>query len=162
MTAYRITIKNSAESANILNGLLKILVLVYIICASGYLIYKLSSLSLQSHWSWKEWAAIVINLIIIVYLALQLLKTSRDKFILVTEDYVKFRYHFPWANRLSWGKIKAIQFGYNTVRFITKSEIKHKFYFSKATEPEKVNLQEALKSVALKNNIEFFVPNNIE
>jgi hypothetical protein len=119
-------------------------------------------LPLPTHRSMQEWAAILINLVIIIYLAFQLVKTSRDKFILVTEDYVKFRYHFPWANRLKWGKIKTIQFGYNSVRFITSSETKHKFYFSKATEPEKINLQEALKNIAQKKNIEFFVPNNIE
>jgi hypothetical protein len=162
MTTLRITIKNSAESSNILNVFLRILVLVYIVCASGYLIYKLSILPLQTHRSGREWAAILINLIIIIYLGLQLLKTSRDKFILITAEYVKFRYHFPWAIRLKWQKIKTIQFGYNSVRFITRSESKHRFYFSKATEPEKVNLQETLKNVALKNNIEFFVPNNIE
>jgi hypothetical protein len=157
MIIYRIDIKNNAESSIFLNRLLKLLVAVYIIAAFGYLMYKFYTLSLH-HTSDKEWAAITINLLIIVVLALQLLKTVNKKYILITDEFVKYRWRFPWASQIDWKKIKTIQLGYSSVRFITKSEKRYRFYFSKATDMEKTNLQDALIEVAQKHEIEFMQP----
>jgi hypothetical protein len=158
MIICRIEIRGDHENSLVLNQLLKLLVACYVVAASAYLIYKLFTLSQQPHPSSKEWAAIFINFIIIFVLTRQLLRLNNKKFILITDEIVKYRLHFPWTLQLNWKKIKKIQFGYTSVRFITKSEKKYRFYFSKATEDEKTNLREALTSVALKYDIEFMQP----
>jgi hypothetical protein len=154
---YRIDIKNSSENSTIFNRLFKLLVIAYVFLASAYLLYKFFTL-IQRQTSKQEWAAILINLVIIILLTLQLFKTSNKKYILVTDEFVKYRWRFPWASQLAWEKIKTIQFGYTSVRFITKSEKKHRFYFSKATENEKDDLEETLIAIAKKHNIEFMQP----
>jgi hypothetical protein len=158
MAICRIDIKNNNENSIFLNQFLKALVASYIILALAFLLYKLFSLPQQQHTSTKEWLAVVINFIIIVFLTLQLLRTSIKRFILVTDEFVKYRFRLPWTSKLKWEKIKTIQLGYSNVRFITKSEKKHKFYFSKATEDEKLFLEETLKNIARKNSIEFMQP----
>jgi len=157
MVIYRINIKNSTESSIFINRLLKFLVAVYIIGASGYLVYKFYTLSFR-HTSDKEWAAIIINFLIIIILALQLIKTINRKYILITDEFVKYRWRFPWSSQIPWDNIKIIQLGYSSVRFITKTEKKYRFYFSKATEMEKTKLQEALTDVAKKKEIELMQP----
>ncbi|HEX4374693.1 MAG TPA: hypothetical protein VHZ50_15425 [Puia sp.] len=131
--------------------------MAYIFLAGAYLLYKFFTL-IQRHTSKQEWAAILINLAIIILLTLQLLKTNNKKYILITDEFVRFRWRFPWASQLEWEKIKTIQFGYSSVRFITKSEKKYRFYFSKATENEKDDLETTLITIAKKNNIEFMQP----
>jgi hypothetical protein len=154
---YRIDIKNSSQNSRFLNQLFKLLVIVYISLAGAYLFYKFFTL-IQRHTSKQEWAAILINLAIIILLTLQLLKTSNKKYILITDEFLKYRSRFPWASKLAWGKIKKIQFGYSSVRFITTSEKRHRFYFSKATENEKDDLEIELIAIAKKHNIEFMQP----
>jgi hypothetical protein len=154
---YRIDIKNRSENSTIFNRLFKLLVMAYVFLASAYLLYKFFTL-IQRHTSKQEWAAILINLVIIILLTLQLFKTSNKKYILVTDEFVKYRWRFPWASQLRWEKIKTIQFGYTSVRFVTKSEKKHRFYFSKATENEKDDLEETLIAIAKRHNIEFMQP----
>lgn len=158
MTTCRIDIKNNNENSIFLNQILKTLVACYIILASAFLLYKLYSLPQQQHTSTKEWLAVIINFIIIVILTLQLLKTNTKRFILITDEFVRYRFRFPWASKLNWEKIKTIQLGYSTVRFITKSEKKHRFNFSKATEQEKIFLGETLVNISQKHNIEFMQP----
>ena len=158
MTTCRIDIKNNNQNSIFLNQLLKVLVTCYIILASAFLLYKLYSLPKQQHTSTKEWLAVTINFIIIIILTLQLLKTSIKRFILITDEFVKYRFQFPWTSKLKWENIKTIQLGYSTVRFITKSDQKHRFNFSKAKEQEKTFLEETLMSIAQKNNIEFMQP----
>ncbi len=158
MAICRIDIKNNNENSIFLNQFLKALVACYIILASAFLLYKLYSLPQQQHTSTKEWLAVIINFIIIIFLTLQLLRTSIKRFILITDEFVKYRFQFPWTLKLKWEKIKTIQLGYSNVRFITKSEKKHRFYFSKATEQEKLFLEETLKNIAQKNSIEFMQP----
>ena len=131
--------------------------MAYVFLAGAYLFYKFFTL-IQRHTSKEEWVAILINLVIVILLTLQLFKTSNKKYILVTDEFVKYRWRFPWASQLAWKKIKTIQFGYTSVRFITKSEKKHRFYFSKATENEKDDLEETLIAIAKKHNIEFMQP----
>jgi len=158
MAICRIDIKNNNENSIFLNQFLKVLVACYIILASAFLLYKLYSLPQQQHTSTKEWLAVIINFIIIIFLTLQLLRTSIKRFILITDEFVKYRFLFPWTSKLKWENIKTIQLGYSNVRFITKSEKKHKFFFSKATEQEKLILEETLKNIAQKNSIEFMQP----
>jgi Na+(H+)/acetate symporter ActP len=154
---YRIDIKNSSQNSIFLNRLLKLLVLAYVFLAIPYLLYKFFTL-IQQHTSKQEWAAIMINLVIVILLAWQLIKTSNKKYILITDEFVKYRWRFPWASQIEWEKIKKIQFGYSSVRFITKSEKRHRFHFSKATENEKDDLEETLIAIAKKHNIEFMQP----
>jgi hypothetical protein len=154
---YRIDIKNSSENSTFFNRLFKLLVTAYVFLASAYLFYKFFTL-IQRHASKQEWAAILINLVIIILLTLQLFKTSNKKYILITDEFVRYRWRFPWASQLEWKKIKKIQFGYTSVRFISKSEKKHRFYFSKATENEKDDLETTLIAIAKKHNIEFMQP----
>ena len=130
MAICRIDIKNNNENSIFLNQFLKALVACYIILASAFLLYKLYSLPQQQHTSTKEWLAVIINFIIIIFLTLQLLRTSIKRFILITDEFVKYRFLFPWTSKLKWENIKTIQLGYSNVRFITKSEKKHKFFFS--------------------------------
>ena len=158
MITCRIDIKNNNLSLNFLNQFLKVLVACYIILASAFLLYKLYSLPKQQHTSTKVWLAITINCIIIIILTFQLLKTSIKKFILVTDKFVKYRFQFPWTSKLKWEKIKTIQLGYSTVRFITKSEKKYRFNFSKATEQQKIFLEETLKNISQMHAIEFMQP----
>jgi hypothetical protein len=158
MTTCRIDIKNNNQNSIFLNQVLKVLVACYVILASAFLLYKLYSLPKQQHTSTKEWLAVTINFIIIIILTLQLLKTSIKRFILITDEFVKYRFRFPWTSKLKWENIKTIQLGYSTVRFITKSDQKHRFNFSKAKEQEKTFLEETLISIAQKNNIEFMQP----
>ncbi|HLX92713.1 MAG TPA: hypothetical protein VKR32_13575 [Puia sp.] len=157
MAIYRIDIKSSNDNSVFLNRLLKWLVFCYIILVSLYLFYKLFTL-FQQHTSKKEWAAILVNLLIVAILSLQLIRTSIRKYILVTDDYVRYRWRFPWASHFEWNKIKTIQLGYSSVRFVTTSNKKYRFYFYKATEQEKANLQEALIAIARKRSINFVQP----
>ncbi len=158
MIIFRIDFKNRGENLPLTNQLLRLLVALYIIAASGYLLYKLFTLPQQHNVSSKEWAAVIINAIIIVVLGRQLLRLNNKKFIVITDEFVKYSIKFPWPLQLSWTKIKTIQFGYSSVRFITKTEKKHRFYYSNATEEEKINLREALTTVAKKHDIEFMQP----
>jgi hypothetical protein len=159
MANCRIDIKNNNENSMLLNQLLKVLVACYIIAASAFLLYKLLfTLPQQPHTSRKEWSAIIINFLLVIILTFQLLKTLNKKFILITDEFVKYRFQLPWSSQLKWKKIKKIQLGYSTVRFITNSEQKHKFNFSKATEQEKILLEETLINIAQKHNIEFMQP----
>src|SRR5580700_550569 len=85
MIICRIDIKNRYENLPLTNHLLRLLVALYIVSASGYLIYKLISLPQQRYVSPKEWVAVIINVIIIFILARQLLRLNNRKFILVTD-----------------------------------------------------------------------------
>ncbi|HLY71832.1 MAG TPA: hypothetical protein VKR53_18995 [Puia sp.] len=154
---YRIDIKNNSERSTFLNRLFKYLVIMYVFLASAYLMYKFFTL-IQRHTSKQEWAAILVNLVIIILLILQLLRTNNKKYILITDNFVKYRWRLPWASRVAWENIKTIQFGYSSVRFVTKSEKKYRFYFSKATENEKDDLETTLMAIAKKHNIEFLQP----
>jgi len=154
---YRIDIKSNSENAFFYNRLLKLLVTTYILAAAAYLLYKLFTLT-QQHTSSKEWMALFINLAIIIFLTLQLLKTNTKKYILITDEFVKYRYRVPWATQLEWRKIKSIHLGYSSVRFISKTGRKFRFYFSNATDLEKINLRETLMTVAQKQNIELMQP----
>src|SRR5580658_2363099 len=122
MANYRIDIKSNRNTSKGSNRFLKLLIMCYIIAASSYLLYKMYNMTQQLVPSRKEWAALVINLLIIIILTWQVLIISNKKFILITDRFVKYRLRFPWTSHLKWQKIKSIQLGYTSVRFITKSE----------------------------------------
>lgn len=155
---YRIDIKNDKYKSIRLYQILRIFMACYIVGASVFLFYKVES---RLHTSWtsgKEWAAIGVNLLIIFLLARQLLITDNRKFIFVTDQFVKYRLRFPWVYQLNWQKVKTIQFGYSSVRFITNSQRKHRFFLHNATEEEKKQLKETLSEIAAKQGIQFMEP----
>ncbi len=158
MTSYRIDIKPKTGKLPFIYILLKWVILVYITGASIFLLDKIYFLLARHINTFYQWLAVILNLLLVVVLARQLLRLNEVRYLIVTEEQIKYRQHFPWASSLSWSRIKQIQFGYSSVRFVTKGGKKYRFSLSKATQEEQSKLYEALDSVAKKYDVEFLRP----
>ena len=158
MIFYRIDIKKGQIKVPVIYKLLRWVVAVYIIAAFFFLIYMLYYLLVQQQGSKREWFFFILNLLLVVFLSKQFLKIENKKYIVITDDVVKYGQDFPWSTRVKWNNIKQIRIGHSSVTFITHANRKHRFSLARVTTDEIVNLQEALNQIAAKNNIDLVKP----
>lgn len=143
-----------------INKFLKWVIVAYIIPASIYLCYKLYFLLQSDKPIWYEWIAVIFNLLLIIILTRQLLKLNKVKYIIITDDYLKYGQHFPWDSRISWRRVRQIRYGYSNVRFITKGGEKYRFSLSKINKEEQSKFFETLDLIAKKYEVDLQLPAN--
>ena len=158
-TYYRVDFKHhKPKKIPFINKLLKWVIIVYIIPASFYLCYKLFFLMQSEKPLWYEWLAVIFNLTLIIFLTRQLLKLNKVKYIIITDDYLKYGQHFPWDSRVSWKRMSQIQFGYSNVRFITKSGERYRFSLAKIKEADQTKLFQILDVIAKRFHVDLQQP----
>jgi hypothetical protein len=157
MVSYRIDIKKESGKLPVIYTLLKWVILIYVIVASAFLLNKLYSLVFR-HIALSEWLAISLNLLLVIILIRQLLRLNEVKYLIVTDEHIKFRQRYPWTSCVKWKHIKEVQFGYSTVRFVTKNRKKYRFSLSKTNEDDLVKLYHALEEAAQKHSVPVLRP----
>ena len=158
MSYLRIDIKKGNVKLPFIFKLLKWVIMIYVILASVYLVDKVYYLLFEHNGGFYEWLAVVLNLVLIAILVRQLFRLNEVRYIIVTDNYIKYRQRFPWPYRISWGRIKQIHFGYSAVRFMTKKGNKFRFSLSKTNEEEQSKLYETLSGIAKKHGIDVLQP----
>ena len=159
MIYYRVDFKHhKPKKTAFINKLLKWVIIVYIIPASIYLCYKLFFLMQSEKPLWYEWLAVIFNLILIMFLTRQLLKLNKVKYIIITDDFLKYGQHFPWDSRVSWKRMSQIQFGYSNVRFVTKSGERYRFSLAKIKQDEQTKLFEILNKISQRFQVDLQQP----
>jgi hypothetical protein len=158
MTPYRIDIKRETGKLPFVYILLKWFIMVYVIAASVFLLDKLYYLIFRHSARSFEWAAFLINLLLVIILVFRLLKLNDVRYLVVSDEEIKCRKNFPWASRIGWNHIRQVQCGYSSVRFITKRGRKHRFSLRKTTLDDQMKLYATLEGIAKTHNVEFLRP----
>ncbi|MBS1932386.1 MAG: hypothetical protein JST96_00205 [Bacteroidetes bacterium] len=143
---------------SLINQLLKWAAIIYVGIAFPIMLYKLGYLFVQHRATSKEVLMIGINIVIFLALVRQLFKLNQVKYIIVTDQYVKYRQEFPWASVVNWKNVKQIQFGYSSVRFITKKNKKLRFSLSKTTGEDRTKLSDSFNIISKKYDVELLLP----
>jgi len=157
MTTYRIDIKKESEQLPFGYSLLKWVIALYVVVAACFLLYKFYSLLFRNI-AFSEWMAVGINLVLVSILTRQLLRLNETRFLIVNGTHVKFRQRFPWCCTIAWSRIKRIQFGYSSVRFITHNGKRYRFSLTKITEDEQAKLFSVLEQAAGPHNVQVLKP----
>jgi hypothetical protein len=141
-----------------IHALLKWVIIIYLIPVSAYLFSDIFSLLKTTKSVWYEWSALLFNLLLILVITRQLLKLTKVKYIIITDDCLKYSQYFPWDSKISWNRFKQIQFGYSNVRFITKGGDRYRFPLSKITEQDQSKLFNYLDQIARKFKVDLQQP----
>ena|SRR5579871_5194164 len=158
MIYCRIDARQGEAKALFISKLLKWAAIIYVIAAFSFLLYKLGYLWFRHSGTTKEVLMIFLNIVIFLALIRQLLKLNEVKYIVVTDQYVKYRQQFPWPSVLNWKNIKQIQFGYSSIRFITNKNKRFRFSLSKTNNEDRQKLAESFNLIAKKYDVELLLP----
>jgi hypothetical protein len=158
MTYCRIDAKLGDKKMSLIYKLLKWTAILYVVAAFSFLLYKLGYIWFMHTGTLKEVLMISLNILIFLLLIRQLLKLNRVKYIVVTDEYVKYRQEFPWPSVLNWKNVKQIQLGYSSIRFITNKNKRFRFSLSKTTREDRSKLSESFNIISKKYDVELLLP----
>jgi hypothetical protein len=158
MTYCKIEAKKGDRKISILNKLLKWSAIVYVTAAFSFMIYKLALLFVKHNGDLKECFAILLNILFFIAIIRQLLRLNQVKYIIITDEYVRYRQQFPWTSSVNWKSVKQIQFGYSSVRFITNKNKKLRFSLSKTNGEDRSKLSDSFNIIAKKYDVELLLP----
>ena len=159
MSYFKIDFRKDKVRVSSAQQTLKWIVIVYVVSASVYLFIKLYHLLFGSgKVIWYEWIAVMVNLLLVLILAYQLIKLSKVRYLIIGTDAIKFAKFYPWSTRISWEKCRQIQFGYTNIRFVTKKGKRYRFSLVKMGQADKDKLLKMLNNIADKYNIDLMEP----
>ena len=141
-----------------IHSVLKWVVIIYIIPVTAFLITDIFSLLRTGKPALYAWSALLFNLLLVIVIARQLLKLTKVKYIIITDDCLKYGQYFPWDSKINWDRFKQIQFGYSNVRFITKGGDRYRFPLSKIDEKDQSKLFNYLDQIARKFKLDLQQP----
>jgi hypothetical protein len=157
MASYRIDIKKDVAKLPFIYALLKWIIFLYVAAAAVFLFSKMYTLFFRRI-AISEWLAIGINLLLIAVLLWQALRLNEVRWLVITEDQIKFRQRFPWHSTIKWNRVNRIQFGYSSVRFISKNGKRYRFSLTKITQEEQAKFFAALEETAKKYTVDVVRP----
>jgi hypothetical protein len=158
MTYCKIEAKKGERKISFTNKLLKWAAIVYVTAASSFMLYKLGTLFLKHNGDVKECLAILLNILLFIAIIRQLLKLNQVKYIIITDEYVRYRQQYPWTSSVNWKRVKQIQFGYSSVRFVTNKNKKLRFSLSKTNNEDRSKLSDSFNIIAKKYDVELLLP----
>jgi len=141
-----------------IHRILKVVIIVYTIPVSAFLCSDIVGLLHAGKSATYEWFALLFNLLLIIVMIRQLLKLTKIKYLIITDEYLKYGQYFPWDSKISWNRFRQIQFGYSNVRFITKGGDRYRFPLSKINEKDQSKLFNYLDEISRKFKVELLQP----